>query len=1188
MKRSVIPNYDTDKIKTHNIEIIKLILFKQPKTTLNNSKLLTELNEEQLTFIYKKINIENTELLSITEESINNRIYLHLTAKTKLYLWDTRNQILLCDYKIKTTENNKKIILTEQQFNLSIEEILNIPENELIYNTDIQIPFRNWSETETNINETAYYEAPVGSRKSSLRMLIDIEAILSDNPENLILMPCDTISLSMTHLRNMTELFNKLKLNIDDLKHYQQYKIDARQFNLTDGKTNIRLLICCYDSIKKFKNLPYTHIIIDEYVNVRKRFTQIHKENNGERIECLDLFFDILRKSKAIKCYDADLPNRDLELLKRATGKQFTYYKYQQFIQANNTVIFTNHRRMTNMILADINNNKNLTISTTTRKKAEELYTLLIQSKANIKICIIEGNGKATDNLQNTQGKWSDKLKIELISDTSIWVKYNVVIWTPTIITGLSQESNQYFYRHYGFCGVETTDIIQTAQMLFRVRNTETHEIVICDNGDRVSYFKNLRKTEAEIITDIQEKRFGKDSFIMNKTALLNYSHTAILDEYNDILEIEIANREQFYYSLFYSLKKWGCINLLCRFYDKESETDYVFKQTTKVLYEDISIINVEDFDDFINIKDLTLLSGGLIETGLDPVNKIKTNIIMKKLANGVLVPRHISEPEPVEAKIQLTKLQKMCLRDNKTKGVSIEIPVEIIPVETPVKPKPVIKKCDLYKQKMLGIMRFGYSEYLYNKYNHTDLFNYVVFNIYKSALELTIYSKIQKLVYYSARKVIYKFVELAFSKCDMKTLYLKQKNHSDTDKLIKWLFSTIVIFKIGEVGDNTELENWDYFLSNITTQCGGLLIMRKHEQNSVIESLSIIEQLYNILHTAGEIKSKNKTIANGGFEDAVKYAFNYFNTQIKIGLVATGDLVIEYKRSGIPYRREVNIYNSKTDYCSNDYDDILTETYNNETKYTTNYNRELSFIHLPKIRAYNKINNNRLIKRLKNYFNLYCSEENDTMLCDMLDIVETPQLLDEPEISKNTSAENMINHTNVVFSGVETGEIFKTTDITGYEISNLGRVVRRLNGEVYEIPILQLETPISNDRFIETFTRMGQTKNKQTKVKVNYVIINEYVYFVDRLVAKIFLDEYREDYFINHIDGRFENDNINNLCMVENWELSVYNDKDEKKIQNKIDRKNKAKETTECNNCKKQITYANISRHTKICLKSV
>ena len=106
LKRSVIPNYDTDKIKTHNIEIIKLILFKQPKTTLNNSKLLTELNEEQLTFIYKKINIENTELLSITEESINNRIYLHLTAKTKLYLWDTRNQILLCDYNNRKQQKN--------------------------------------------------------------------------------------------------------------------------------------------------------------------------------------------------------------------------------------------------------------------------------------------------------------------------------------------------------------------------------------------------------------------------------------------------------------------------------------------------------------------------------------------------------------------------------------------------------------------------------------------------------------------------------------------------------------------------------------------------------------------------------------------------------------------------------------------------------------------------------------------------------------------------------------------------------------------------------------------------------------------------------------------------------------------------------------------------------------------------
>jgi len=115
----------------------------------------------------------------------------------------------------------------------------------------------------------------------------------------------------------------------------------------------------------------------------------------------------------------------------------------------------------------------------------------------------------------------------------------------------------------------------------------------------------------------------------------------------------------------------------------------------------------------------------------------------------------------------------------------------------------------------------------------------------------------------------------------------------------------------------------------------------------------------------------------------------------------------------------------------------------------------------------------------------------------------------------------------------------------------------------------------------------MGLTKNKQTKVKVNYVIINEYVYFVDRLVAKVFLNEYREDYFINHIDGKFDNDNINNLCMVEKWELSVYNNKDEKKLQNKIERKEKAKETVECDNCKKTITCSNISRHKKTCVKA-
>jgi len=1164
LKQSVIPSYDTLHIKNSNSEIIKTICSKKElKRNPKSKTFFNDLDENEADFIYKHLKKQPHEIITITDEIINNKLYLLIqegdlndecfnTTQPLIY-YDMKNYILLIDCKILNSTiktNTKKIITAKEQYSLYIEKILNLPTYS--FNNNKNIPFLDWNETDTNTNENAYYEAPVGSRKSSLRMFKDIGAILQENPTNCILMPCDTISLSRTHLTNMIALFKELSLDINDLKHYKDYDKDARQFNI-ENSGNIRLLICVYDSIWKFKNIPFTHIIIDEYVNVRKRFTQIKKDDIDEQNETIKSFFTLLQKAKVIKCYDADLPSRDLKLLEHYSKKKFNYYKLNDFTQTNNKVIFTNRKRMTDMILKDITDNKNITITTTTRKKAEELYTLLLQTKQELKICIIEGNGKARDH---TLIKWSEKLKNDLISDTKLWTNYNVVIWTPTIMTGLSQESNKYFYRHYGFCGIETTDMTQTAQMLFRVRNTETNEIVICDTGDRATYFYDYMKTEKDIEKEIIKKKFVINNYINTKNIETNIdliSHNNY-EIYTTILAIEEYHREQFYYDLFYTLRKWGCTDLKCEFYYFSNEEEFIFKQVKKVVYDDMNLIKINDFQDFITLE-------GIIDN--------------KKV-----------ETEPTDER---------------------EIPP--------------------YKLKMLGVMKYGYSQLLFNTLNHTDLFNYIVFNIYNSKLEETIYNRLQKLTYYNVKECIYRLIELCFKDTtNIGNIYLKQKKQTDTDNFINWLFCSFIMFKIGGLlkvkitnetilteGENPqqEADNYKGFLHSVITEQGGFYLLNGIT-SKFIKSLKPIEPLYNILVSNNKIivEGKPNKIENA-LSEIIQYAFNYFMVCNSNVSITPTQILIDYQRNGIPYRLENEVClleKGDHDLNTNDYDDLINWLGGEKIPYyKSGYNREIWYKYLPKIRAYNHYNESKMNKRLQQYFLIYCNEANNKTLCELLYSINKAKsenvkkvVLENPfyikEVEGGNPPDPLTNSEGVLplyIEGVANeGEIFKKTEIEGYEVSNYGRVIYKGENQIpLIVEIKTLSTPICNDRKQESFNRITKAKADIKHININYVYLNEYVYFVERLVAKCFLDTYREDYFIKHINNCYDNDNSTNLLMVEKWEKAVYEDlliadKEAQKAKNKSKRQEKANEKAVCRYCKKERT--NIKRHEANCKENI
>jgi len=603
------------------LEIIKSIVKGKIKY-IENDKLFTGLTIKETEFIYNSIEIKNNELLECEFKTINNIKYLGLKYKSiekneenenkiivesinieenekpeneiieyikndyeiienNINLYDTNKKELLLNSKIIKYNNKTVKIAPLEQYNYYLTLISN--DNNIKFNDNEFIPIYNWKETKTDILENAFYEAPVGSRKSSLRMDYDIKEILK-NDSYKILLPCENINLGTAHFNKWKEYFNENNIELHYIKHYIETE------NNEMNNENIKIFVCQYDSLFKFTNITFTHIIIDEYTNIRKRINTMNGTNE-KKINSLNNFYNLLQKAICIKCYDADLFYYDLEILNNYSNKNFKYYKYIDYKQTNNYIELMNKELLTNEMYKNILENKNISISSNIKKECEKLYDDIIHLKTTVKIALITADGAKTHIYKN----YSEDLKKELIKYTDKWEDYNVIIYSPTIITGISQNSNKYFYKHYAYLSSFSTDFTQTAQMLFRVRNTETETIAICDIKNK---YDTLIKMNEKEINNIQEIKNFKNNY--NNSNNLYEKYVLIDTNENEI------NKIQYYNNLFSTLKKWGCVNFKYKFHN-----DLIEKPNKRVDidYNNVNLNYYTEFQKFIN-EEYNFISG--------------------------------------------------------------------------------------------------------------------------------------------------------------------------------------------------------------------------------------------------------------------------------------------------------------------------------------------------------------------------------------------------------------------------------------------------------------------------------------------------------------------------------------------------------------------------------------------------
>ena len=127
----------------------------------------------------------------------------------------------------------------------------------------------------------------------------------------------------------------------------------------------------------------------------------------------------------------------------------------------------------------------------------------------------------------------------------------------------------------------------------------------------------------------------------------------------------------------------------------------------------------------------------------------------------------------------------------------------------------------------------------------------------------------------------------------------------------------------------------------------------------------------------------------------------------------------------------------------------------------------------------------------------------------------------------------------------------------------------------------------IENNRTKQKFVYSLEPNINVNQLEYSYIYVNQDIVFIDRLVSECFMTNYRPDYFIKHIDGKYTNNTIENLDLVEKWTKQNYIGllkvvKKEVKEVKKAITKEKRNDKIQCQLCNKMYSYTNKTRHYK------
>lgn len=458
-------------------------------------------------WLYNITKINNLDEIFNDKKPTDKTIYIELDDTNLLYI------------KNLTIKN----IITNDINNFYIENYYknNNDNEDIIFNDNktIQLDLNNFL---LNPNDKLFnINAKWGSGKTYLFMRLILEHSLNNNYKILLLTENNTLNKSLK-----TELTKTYK-NALIQSHQDIKKLD--KFN-----DNIDICISSIESIKKCNKINFDIIILDEFESLLNHLESTTLKYITPLQACI-IVKKFIQKCKKIICLDADLSiNRlsPINDLLNINNNKIHYSNFNKWDEYEFNIHFKLNE-FYDKIFNDIENNKKIVIGTLEKKQQANLLNKMINEKyKSIKILYISGDGVYLNNIKIDKKDCLNNIENFIINN-----KIDVWIYTPSVKTGLSFNTENYFNKTYLLTSNKSICAREAIQMLFRVRNLEDKQINI--------YLTKLLK----IVEEPSTEQFI--NFLNGSIKIANLEYKAHNEDFYNIdefyLKIKIENlKEEF------------------------------------------------------------------------------------------------------------------------------------------------------------------------------------------------------------------------------------------------------------------------------------------------------------------------------------------------------------------------------------------------------------------------------------------------------------------------------------------------------------------------------------------------------------------------------------------------------------------------------------------------------------------
>ena len=273
--------------------------------------------------------------------------------------------------------------------------------------------------------------------------------------------------------------------------------------NIKEHHIYSKRIICQVDSLMRLEKDKYDIIIIDECETLARYITSNHFTKNPKASLIVSMLEMRVSDANQLYIMDADLSDRCINFYKNAlnlrslddfhliinnfkpyTEYQLTYCHYSTWLKK---------------ILTSIESNKKLVIAMASNAKAKDLHKKITETFNEKKVLFI--HKETTDE---------DK-KAMLLNVNEEWIKYDIIIYTPSVCMGVSFDIVDHFDNIFAYGCHESLGAQEWCQMIHRVRSPKNKEIFVS-----IDNYKLFNQEDNVVNYSIVEKMLCSDYYLTN------------------------------------------------------------------------------------------------------------------------------------------------------------------------------------------------------------------------------------------------------------------------------------------------------------------------------------------------------------------------------------------------------------------------------------------------------------------------------------------------------------------------------------------------------------------------------------------------------------------------------------------------------------------------------------------------